>query len=74
MLAQPNRVIGAHVSARASPRLYQFGDKITELLAPGLRARLLPGLAMLGPSTAELKLATMLPAKQLHRQAAVDSA
>jgi len=74
MLAQPNRVIGAHVSARASPRLYQFGDKITELLAPGIRARMLPGIAMLGPSKAELKLATMLAAKQLNRQGDVEYA
>ena len=74
MLAQANGVIGAHVSARASTRLYQFGDKIPELLAPRIRARMLPGITTLGPSKTELKLATMLAAKQLNRQDDVEYA
>ena len=74
VLAQANRVIGAHISAGASARLYRFGDKITELLAPRIRARMLPGITTLGPTKTELKLATMLAAKQLNRQDDVEYA
>jgi len=74
MLAQANRIIGAHVSARASTRLYQFGDKITEVLSPPIRMRMLPRITTLGPSKTELKLATMLAAKQLNQQDDVEYA
>jgi subtilisin family serine protease len=74
MLAQANRVIGAQASARASTRLYQFGDNITEMLTPRIRTRMLSSMATRGPSVTELKLATMLAAKQLNRQDGVEYA
>ena len=74
MLAQANHIIGAHASAHASTRLYQFGDKITEVLSPPIRMRMLPRITTLGPSKTELKLATMLAAKQLNQQDDVEYA
>ena len=74
MLAQANRVIGEQASARASTRLYQFGNKITEMLAPRIRTRMLPRIATGKPSLIELKLATILAAKQLNRQDDVEYA
>ena len=74
MLAQANRVIGEQASARASTRLYQFGNNITEMLAPRIRTRMLPSIATREPTLIELKLATILAAKQLNRQDDVEYA
>ena len=68
MRSQARRVIGTRTSARASAHLYQFGNNITEVLAPRARAQTLRRLATHGPSMTELKLATLLAAKQLNRQ------
>ncbi|MDA9298195.1 S8 family serine peptidase [Pseudomonadales bacterium] len=74
MLAQANRVIGEQASARANARLYQFGNNITEMLAPRIRTRMLPRMATGKPTMTELKLATILAAKQLNRQNDVEYA
>ncbi|MDB9879468.1 PKD domain-containing protein, partial [Pseudomonadales bacterium] len=74
MLAQANRVIGEQASARANSRLYQFGNNITEMLAPRIRTRMLPRMATGKPTMTELKLATILAAKQLNRQNDVEYA
>ena len=74
MLAQANRVIAARAGASANAHLYQFGHHIAEMLEPRIRSRMLPFTAARAPSMTELKLATMLAAKQLHGQDDVEYA
>ncbi len=74
MSTQADNVVGRQVDSRAGARLYKFGLNITEMLAPRIRAKMLPRIASNSPSTIELKLATILAAKQLSKQNDVEFA
>lgn len=68
MPVEASSIIGANAPGYSGSRLYVFGERIVGALAPAQQA-LIRGFGHAGaPSLTELKLATLLAAKQMTRQ------